>query len=98
MKYEDYEAQIKSMIANSDTAPEVAQNLLTELKADSETMASLEAGIAERDERINTLQRINTDQFMRLTGSAAEELEDDEDEIKTADELIDEIFGGKNDE
>lgn len=88
MKYEDYEARVTALISNPDTAPTVAQEFLSEIKADSEAFASLEAGIAERDARIRDLQDTNMKLFLSQSAPAGE----DDEEEKTADEILDELF------
>lgn len=90
MKYEDYEAKVTALISNPDTAAVAAQEILSEIKSDTENIASLEAGIAERDARIRDLQDTNMKLF--LSQSAPEETEPEE---KSADEILDELFGGE---
>lgn len=88
MKYEDYESKLTSIVSNPDSAPIAVQELLSEIKSDTETIASLQAGIEERDTRIRDLQDTNMKLFIGQTG----QVEDDPEE-KTADEILDELFG-----
>lgn len=90
MKYEDYEKKVTDLISNPEAAPVTAQEILSELKADTENIASLEAGIAERDARIRDLQDTN----MKLFLSQSSQVEDEPEE-KSADEILDELFGGE---
>lgn len=90
MKYEDYEKKVTDLISNPEAAPVTAQEILSEIKSDTENIASLEAGIAERDARIRDLQ--NTNMKLFLSQSARVE---DEPEEKSADEILDELFGGE---
>ena len=90
MKYEDYEKKVTDLISNPEAAPVTAQEILSEIKSDTENIASLEAGIAERDARIRDLQDTNMKLF--LSQSARVE---DEPEEKSADEILDELFGGE---
>lgn len=90
MKYEDYEKKVTDLISNPEAAPVTAQEILSELKADTENIASLEAGIAERDARIRDLQDTN----MKLFLSQSSQIEDEPEE-KSADEILDELFGGE---
>ena len=43
MKYEDYEKKLTELVKNPDSAALAVQDILKDLKADSETFASLEA-------------------------------------------------------
>lgn len=70
MKYEDYEAKLTELVKNPDSAALAVQDILSELKTDCETMASLEAGVAERDGRIRSLQDTNMQLFLRQTGGS----------------------------
>lgn len=90
MKYEDYEKKVTDLISNPEAAPVTAQEILSEIKSDTENIASLEAGIAERDARIRDLQDTN----MKLFLSQSSQI-DDEPEEKSADEILDELFGGE---
>ena len=90
MKYEDYEKKVTDLISNPEAAPVTAQEILSELKADTENIASLEAGIAERDARIRDLQDTN----MKLFLSQSSQIEEEPEE-KSADEILDELFGGE---
>lgn len=88
MKYEDYEAKLTELVKNPDSAALAVQDILKDLKADSETFASLEANVAAQEGRIKDLQDTNMKLFLRQTGGA----ENQEPEEKTADEVIDELF------
>lgn len=90
MKYEDYEKKVTDLISNPEAAPVTAQEILSELKADTDNIASLEAGIAERDARIRDLQDTNVKLFLSQSSKV-----EDEPEEKSADEILDEIFGGE---
>lgn len=90
MKYEDYEKKVTDLISNPEAAPITAQEILSEIKSDTENIASLEAGIAERDARIRDLQDTN----MKLFLSQSSQVEDEPEE-KSADEILDELFGGE---
>lgn len=89
MKYEDYEKALSNVVKNPDQAAIAVQDILKNLKADSETFAALEASVSEKDGRIRDLQDVNTKLFLRCTGG--EDNTDDDDE-KTPDEVINELF------
>ena len=66
MKYEEYESKlVNEVLKNPDSAALAVQDILKELKTDCETMASLEAGIAEKDSRIRDLQDTNMKLFLQ---------------------------------
>ena len=88
MKYEDYEAKLNNVVANPDSAATAVLDILKDLKADSETFASLEASVAEKDGRIKDLQDTNMKLFLRQTGGDSGQ----EPEEKTPDEVIDDLF------
>lgn len=88
MKYEDYEAKLNDVVKNPDSAATAVLDILKEIKADTDTLASLEAGISERDGRIRDLQDTNMKLFLRQTGDNGQK--DDED--KTPDEMLDDLF------
>lgn len=87
MKYEEYEAKLNDVVKNPDSAATAVLDILKDIKADTDTLASLEAGIAERDGRIRDLQDTNMKLFLRQTGAGPE----DEDE-KDPDAVLDELF------
>ena len=89
MKYEDYEKSLSEVVKNPDQAAIAVQDILKNLKADSETFAALEASVSEKDGRIRDLQDVNTKLFLRCTGGEDNTADDEE---KTADEIIDELF------
>ena len=88
MKYEEYEAKLNDVVKNPDSAATAVLDILKDIKADTDTLASLEAGIAERDGRIRDLQDTNMKLFLRQTGDNGQT---DQDE-KTPDEMLDELF------
>ena len=87
MLFDDYEKRVTALISNPDQAPIAAQEILSEIKTDTEKIASLEASIAEKDARIRDLQDTN----MRLFLSQSAPVEDEPEE-KSADEILDELF------
>lgn len=88
MKYEEYETALQNVVKNPDSAALAVQDILTNLKADSETFASLEASVAEKDSRIKDLQNVNMQLFLRQTGGPS----GDEPDEKSVDEQIDDLF------
>lgn len=88
MKYEEYEARMNHIVANPDSAVTEVLDILKEIKTDTDTIASLEAGVADRDSRIKDLQDRNIKLFMRLTGGT----DTQEPEEKDPDQVLDELF------
>ena len=88
MKYEEYESALQNVVKNPDQAAIAVQDILKNLKADSETFASLEASVAEKDGRINDLQNTNVKLFLRQTGGTDEQ----DPPEKTGDELLNDLF------
>lgn len=95
MKYEEVEQKFTELLKNPDLALDKAQDLLSDLKADYETMASLEAGVAERDGRIKDLQDTNMKLFLKVSSDGGSQ---DEDEPKplTFKEKLDKIEAEQN--
>lgn len=73
MKYEEYEQKLSECVKNPDSAALAIQDILKELKTDCETMASLEAGIAEKDGRIRDLQDTNMKLFLQNCSGAPDQ-------------------------
>lgn len=88
MKYEDYEAKLTELVKNPDSAAVAVQDILKDLKADSETFASLEADIAAKDGRIRDLQDTNTKLFLRQTGGS----DSQDEEEKSPDDVLNELL------
>ena len=88
MKYEDYEAKLTDLVKNPDSAAVAVQDILKDLKADSETFASLEADIAVKDGRIRDLQDTNTKLFLRQTGGS----DSQDEEEKSPDDVLNELL------
>lgn len=88
MKYEDYEKKLNAVVANPDQAATAVLDILKDIKADSETFASLEASVAEKDGRIKDLQDTNMKLFLRQTGGS----ENQDEEEKTPEEVINDLF------
>lgn len=77
MTLEEYKALIDKMIANPDTAAATADEIINNLKADTNTLAELEAMHAENEKRIKDLQETNIKLFMSRGGSDEDSNPDD---------------------
>lgn len=80
MKYEEYDAIIKSMIENPDKAAEAAVGLLSEIKADTDLIAGFGAKEEEYKKSISELRNTNYNLFMRASGGTADIVATEEDE------------------
>lgn len=70
MTYEEYESRLSDIVKAPDTAPVAVQALLSELKADTDTLTSLRADIEQKDKKIKDLQDTNIKLFLQQTGEA----------------------------
>lgn len=68
MTYEEYETKLNAIVKDPDSAPIAVQEILKELKTDSDTLASVTADNTAKDERIRSLQDTNTKLFLQITG------------------------------
>ena len=75
MTYEEYESRLSDIVKAPDTAPVAVQALLSELKADTDTLTSLRADIEQKDKKIKDLQDTNIKLFLQQTGEAPKETE-----------------------
>lgn len=94
MKYEEYEQKLTDIVKNPDSAALAVQDILSELKSDCESLASLEAAVTEKDGRIKDLQNVNMQLFLRQTGGSPEQ-EPEEEKPKTFEEKLLEIDNEK---
>ena len=83
MTYEEYEAKLNDVIKNPDSAATAVLDILENIKADTQTLATMEANIAERDGRIRDLQDTNMKLFLRQSGEP--EKNDDEPDVDEMD-------------
>ena len=86
MKYEDYEGIAQKLTA--ENAPEVLKTMLDSVKEDLAERDTLKTLQEEQEAKIKDLQDTNIKLFLSQTGKA----EQDEDEEKTPDEVLDELF------
>lgn len=86
MNYVDYEGIAQKLTA--ENAPEVLKTMLDSVKEDLAERDALKAVQAEQEAKIKDLQDTNIKLFLSQTGKA----EQDEDEEKTPDEVLDELF------
>lgn len=69
MTYDEYSNKLTAIVANPDTAPIAIQEILKEIKADTDTITSLTADVSVKDEKIRSLQDTNTKLFLQITGN-----------------------------
>lgn len=75
MKLDEYKSAIMELIKDPDTALTKVEDVFKNLEGDLTTKESVEAKVAEQDERIRTLQDTNMQLFLKATGAAQEEPE-----------------------
>ena len=90
MKYEDYEQKLTELVKSNPDSAVAVQDILDNIKADSETFAALEASVTEKDSKIKDLQDSNIKLFLRQTGAGANQ-EPEEEKPKTFEEKLLEI-------
>lgn len=83
MTYDEYKTQLDKIVENPDSAATAVLDILENIKADTETLATLEANIAEKDSRIRDLQDVNMKLFLRQSGEP--EKKDDEPDVDEMD-------------
>ena len=90
MKYEDYEKNIKEIIAKPDTAMAEIGKVLEELKTDLTTFQTITEEHAAMQTRIEALQETNARLFLGVTGKSEESNgsdADDDDDLEGADAI-----------
>lgn len=89
MKYEDYEKRLTNLVKDvgGQSAEEVL-DILKEIKADTDAIASYEAIVKDKDTKIADLNQTNMNLFMRITGGTDEQ----DPPEKTPDEMINDLF------
>lgn len=89
MTFDEYKSNIMDLIKDPDTALTKVDGLFKELLGDLETKASVEAKVAEQDERIRTLQDTNMKLFLKASGEP--EKEPEPEQPKTIEEKFDDL-------
>lgn len=96
MTFDEYKSNIMDLIKDPDTALTKVDGLFKELQGDLETKASVEAKVAEQDERIRTLQDTNMKLFLKASGEP--EKDPEPEQPKTIEEKFDELVKESADE
>lgn len=89
MTFDEYKSNIMDLIKDPDTALTKVDGLFKELQGDLETKASVEAKVAEQDERIRTLQDTNMKLFLKASGEP--EKEPEPEQPKTIEDKFDDL-------
>lgn len=89
MTFDEYKSNIMDLIKDPDTALTKVDGLFKELQGDLETKASVEAKVAEQDERIRTLQDTNMKLFLKASGEP--EKDPEPEQPKTIEEKFDDL-------
>lgn len=95
MTYAEYESRLSDIVKSPDTAPVAVQALLTELKADTDTLTSLRADIEQKDQKIKDLQDTNIKLFLQQTGEAPEKDADSSWQDLEGDEALEAYIASK---
>ncbi len=98
MTYEEYEKKLTALVTDPDSAPVAVQDILNEIKADTDVIASLTADISAKDEKIRGLQDTNTKLFLQITGNESNADTPDEWEDLEGDEAIEAFINAHEDE
>lgn len=88
MTYDEYAIKLNAIVSDPDNAPIAVQELLTELKADTDTIASLTSDVDAKDAKIRSLQDTNTKLFLQITGQVENLNNGDSWEDKTGDDAL----------
>ena len=89
MTFDEYKSNIMDLIKDPDTALTKVDGLFKELQGDLETKASVEAKVAEQDERIRTLQDTNMKLFLKASGEP--EKDPEPEQPKSIEEKFDDL-------
>lgn len=98
MTFEEYDAKIKDVLTNPDTAQANIMGVMESLKGDLETATSLAAENEKLKDRIRDLQDTNAKLFLGTTSKSSESASDDADDLTGADALnhfVDTIMKGE---
>ena len=79
MTFEEFKSKITEIVANPDTAQANIGAFIDEVKVDYEALSSTSAALEKAETRIRDLQDTNQKLFLKQTGQASP---DDEDEEK----------------
>lgn len=72
MTYDEYQTKITELVSNPESAAILAQDILKEIKTDTDIIASITADNQDKDAKIRSLQdtntKLNTKLFLQMTG------------------------------
>lgn len=97
MTFEEYDAKIKDVLTNPDTAQANIMGVMESLKGDLETATSLAVENEKLKDRIRDLQDTNAKLFLGTTSKSSESASDDGEDLTGVDALnhfVDTIMKG----
>lgn len=96
MKYEDYNKKILEAVKKPDNLTEILQEVLDNIKVDCGTIAEQEEKINKLDEKVKTLNDMNTKLFMSHNMGSKEPEPEEEDGHETFMNFINEYVRKEN--
>lgn len=98
MTYDEYQAKITELVSNPESAAVLAQDILKEIKTDTDIITSITADNQNKDAKIRSLQDTNTKLFLQVTGSSSPEESSESWEDLTGDEAIEAFINSHSQE
>ena len=82
MTFEEFKTKITEIVANPDTAQANVGALIDEVKEDYEALSSTSAALEKAETRIRDLQDTNQKLFLKQSGAASPDEEDEKKDIE----------------
>lgn len=82
MTFEEFKTKITTIVSNPDTAQANIGELIDEVKEDYEALSSTSAALEKAETRIRDLQDTNQKLFLKQTGQASPDEEDEKKDIE----------------
>lgn len=82
MTFEEFKTKVTEIVANPDTAQANIGALIDEVKVDYEALSSTSAALEKAETRIRDLQDTNQKLFLKQSGTASPDEEDDKKDIE----------------
>ena len=82
MTFEEFKTKITTIVSNPDTAQANIGELIDEVKVDYEALSSTSAALEKAETRIRDLQDTNQKLFLKQTGQASPDEEDEKKDIE----------------
>ena len=82
MTFEEFKTKITTIVSNPDTAQANIGEFIDEVKVDYEALSSTTVALEKAETRIRDLQDTNQKLFLKQTGQASPDEEDEKKEIE----------------